>query len=109
MQERQETWAFRALGWGDPWRGKWQSLQYSRLENPVDRGAWRGHAESDTTERLSTQQKVTDELDILRTSWLKTRQEERKNPWFLNWIKYKDLSSHVKGRSQEMCPQPLSL
>ena len=29
---------------GDPssisWRRKWQPLQYSRLENPMDRGAW---------------------------------------------------------------------
>ena len=23
-----------------PWRRKWQPLQYSRLENPVDGGAW---------------------------------------------------------------------
>ena len=23
-----------------PWKGKWQPLQYSCLENPMDRGAW---------------------------------------------------------------------
>ena len=23
-----------------PWRWKWQSLQFSCLENPMDRGAW---------------------------------------------------------------------
>ena len=35
-----------------PWRGKWQPLQCSTQENPVDRGAWHalGHKESDTTE-----------------------------------------------------------
>ena len=25
-----------------PWRRKWQPLQYSCLENPMDRGAWAG-------------------------------------------------------------------
>ena len=25
--------------WQIPWRRKWQSLQYSCLENPMDRGA----------------------------------------------------------------------
>ena len=37
-----------------PWRRKWQPLQYSCLESPVDRGArWptvHGVRESDTTE-----------------------------------------------------------
>ena len=37
-----------------PGEGKGYPLQYSCLENPMDRGAWqatvhRGHAESDTT------------------------------------------------------------
>ena len=41
-----------------PWRQKWQPLQYSCLEIPMDRGAWwatvHGVAkELDTTERLS--------------------------------------------------------
>ena len=40
--------------------GNGNQLQYSCLENPVDRGAWRTtihgcHKESDTTEQLSTQ------------------------------------------------------
>ena len=34
----QETWV-RSLGWDDP-PGKGYPLQYSCLENPVDRGAW---------------------------------------------------------------------
>ena len=40
-----------------PGGGHGNPLQYSCLENPMDRGAWRapwGHKESDTTERLST-------------------------------------------------------
>ena len=45
----QETWEtrVRSLGQEDPnpnpnpWRRKWQPLQHSRLENPMDRGAWR--------------------------------------------------------------------
>ena len=41
------------------WSGNGTALQYSCLENPVDRGAeWAkvhgGHKKSDTTERLST-------------------------------------------------------
>ena len=46
------------LGREDPWRRKWPPIQYSCLENPMDRGAWGatfhgvyipwGHKESDT-------------------------------------------------------------
>ena len=37
-----------------PWRRKWQPLQYSCLENPMDRGAWWATTESDTTWQLNT-------------------------------------------------------
>ena len=30
----------RALGWEDPWRRKWQLLQYSCLEDSMDRILW---------------------------------------------------------------------
>ena len=33
-----------------PGEGKGDPLQYSCLENPMDRGAWRGRKELDTTE-----------------------------------------------------------
>ena len=55
MQETQETWA-QSLGWEDPLEkeGNGNELQYSCMENPVDRGAWWATvhmvAESDTTE-----------------------------------------------------------
>ena len=54
----QETWV-QSLGWEDPHGGgNGNLLQYSCLENPIDRGArWatvHGVAVSDTTERLST-------------------------------------------------------
>ena len=44
---------------GSPGGGHGNPLQYSCLENPMDRGTWRavargGHKESDMTERQST-------------------------------------------------------
>ena len=36
-----------------PGEGTGNLLQYSCLENSIDRGTWRGHRESDTTEQLT--------------------------------------------------------
>ena len=36
----QETWV-QSLGWEDPLEEGMATLQYSCLENPMDRGAWR--------------------------------------------------------------------
>ena len=54
------TWV-GSLGWEDTLEKVMASvlLQYSCLENPMDRGAWRatvhrGHKESDTTEQRSS-------------------------------------------------------
>ena len=52
IQEPQETWV-QSLGWEDPLEEE-GLLQYSCLENPMDRGAWWaipwGRKESDMTE-----------------------------------------------------------
>ena len=43
---------FRSLGWEDPLENTGYPLQYSGLENSMDRGAWQGpwgHKELDTT------------------------------------------------------------
>ena len=39
MQKIQETWV-RSVGQEDPGRRAWNPLQYSCLENSMDRGAW---------------------------------------------------------------------
>ena len=36
------TYAFNTLYTLNPWRGNGNPLQYSCLENPMDRGAWQG-------------------------------------------------------------------
>ena len=54
----------RSLGWEDPLeKEKAIQLQYSCLENPMDRGAWWGYSpwglkESDMTEQLSPTQMI---------------------------------------------------
>ena len=60
MQETREA-QVRSLGQEDPQRRKWQPLQYSCLENSMDRGAWRaivhgatwGHKQSNMTKHLA--------------------------------------------------------
>ena len=51
-----ETWV-QSLGGKIPWRRKWQPIQYSCLENYMERGVWwaivQGVSESDRTERLT--------------------------------------------------------
>ena len=60
----EETWEMQvqSLVWEDPLKKEMATqLQYSCLENPMERGAWQatvhgGHKELDMTERLSTTQ-----------------------------------------------------
>ena len=51
MQETQ----VQCLRWEIPWSGKWHPLQYSCLDNPMDRGAWQTivHAAAKIQTRLS--------------------------------------------------------
>ena len=55
-----------------PWRRKWQPLQYSCLENPVDRGAWRAtvHRVSKSwtwLKRLSMHESLAHHSSLMRT------------------------------------------
>ena len=51
----QQTWV-RSLGWEDsPGEGNGNTLQYSCLENSVDRGAWGGYSPWDRKESDSTE------------------------------------------------------
>ena len=81
MQETQ----VRFLGWEDPsGEGNGDPLQYSCLENPMDRGAWRatqsmGSQESNTTERLNHQ--VTGDS---------------------KWLLYSCFGAHVRGTCVEI-------
>ena len=57
MQGMQKT-QVQPMGWEDPLGRKWKPpLQYSRLENPMDRGAWwiTVHGVTKSQMRLSTQ------------------------------------------------------
>ena len=63
-----------------PWRGKWHQLQYSCLENPMDRGAWwaRVHGVAKSWTRLST----------AHTTWQGYKELHFKNHWYvLDWPK----------------------
>ena len=40
LSAMKETWLSSTPESGIPWSRKWQPLQYSCLENPMDRGAW---------------------------------------------------------------------
>ena len=50
-----------------PWKRKWNPLQFSCLENPMNRGSWRATVhgfvkKSDTTEKLNRKFRVKDQM-----------------------------------------------
>ena len=51
-----------------PWRRKWQQLQYSCLENPMDRGAW-----LDMTHRVSKSQTQLKQLTMRAHLYIKAK------------------------------------
>ena len=53
MQQTQETWV-QSLGGEEPGGGNGNPLQYSWLENPMERGAWRatGHGVAESRTQL---------------------------------------------------------
>ena len=62
MQETKET-QVQALGWEDPLGGHDNPLQYSCLESPTDRGAWRAtvHGTTKSQTRLKQHARVEQE------------------------------------------------
>ena len=65
--------AVRSLSQEDPWRRKWQPTPVFLLKkNPMDRGAWWGHKESD---RLSTQTHTYDlaMVSLPMNDWVPTQ------------------------------------
>ena len=72
----QETWVW-SLGREDPGGGNGNTLQYSRLGNPMDRGAWwatvHGVTQSQTWLTLTT-----DSVNILTTEQRANKPEDRK-------------------------------
>ena len=50
----QETWVKKV-----PWRQEWLPLQYSCLENPMDRGAWWATVHGVGCKELDTSQQLT--------------------------------------------------
>ena len=68
------------LGSGrSPWRREWQPLQYSCLESPMDRGAWRATALRVTKSqtRLWTKQQSQDPAEGAVTMYLQTPERRR--------------------------------
>ena len=78
MQEMQEN-QVQSLGWEDPGVGNGNPLQYSCLENSMDRGAWWapwGHRELDITEQIHLPQSI----------WLPLLHEHFKEVWEKNSV-----------------------
>ena len=66
-------WSITAVNFLFPWGGNGSPLQYSCLENSMDRGAWQATvhrvAKSDTTEQLSTRARSGPPLPHLQEHW----------------------------------------
>ena len=101
MQETQETWV-RSLGLGRcPGGGHGHPLQYSCLENPMDRAAWRAtvYGVAKSQKQLSAHTLLT--LLVLSEAL-----------WGRNWIQLKKIGSIIKTRSAMFiifCWMPLKI
>ena len=90
-----------------PGEGNGNSLRYSCLENSMDRGAWQGHKESDTTEQVSASECIEDLFPRVDIYWFSC---SRKKPAILHCSAVTLAVNHVlAARDPLFCRKPCAL